>query len=603
MFHLGFNTITSYSKHRQLQEARMARVNRSGRSHPFSGYCVRFSRLVTLAFVVLAPLVVLIYPRTARLEAPAVYAIRDAQIVTGAGKTIAKGTVVFRDGLITGVGENVKIPADARVIDGAGMTVYPGLIDGFTSLGLPAPATPAPAASRQAAVAAAQAGQQPTPEQAHGDPSLSAADQVKPGGSTIEDARAAGLAAALTSPRQGIFPGQSAVINLAGDDSSKLVVRAPVALTVQFSVTAGFSGQYPSSLMGTVSFIRQTFYDAIRYRDEVERYRRVKRGIERSAHNKKLAALQPALRGEMPVLFVANSDGDIRRALMIADEFKLKPIIAGALYGYRVVDMLKARSVPVILSLDFPKRSADLPEDEDEPLRVLRARAEIPKGAAQLSRAGVKFAFTSGTLRPQDFVANVRKAVENGLSKDDAVRALTMNAAEILGAGDQLGSVEVGKIANLVVTTGDLLAKDTKVKHLFIDGVEIELKKPETSPQRGGGRQGAGPGGAVDPSGEWSLTVDTPGGEQAARLSIQKEGDQITGTLSTPLGNVNINTGTINGNEIRLTATIDMGGQSVQATLTGTIEGDSMKGAVVMGSIGSYSFTGNRTPRGGNNEN
>jgi imidazolonepropionase-like amidohydrolase len=561
---------------------------------------------VTLSFVVLVPLGVLIYPRTARLEAPAVYAIRDAQIITGAGKTIAKGTVVFRDGLITGVGENVKIPADARVIDGAGMTVYPGLIDGFTSLGLPAPATPAPAAGgRQAALAAATAGQQPTPEQAHGDPSLSAADQVKPGGSTIEDARAAGVTAALTSPRQGIFPGQSAVINLAGDDASKLVVRAPVALTVQFSVSAGFSGQYPGSLMGTVSFIRQTFYDAIRYRDEVERYRRVKRGVERSAHNKKLAALQPALRGEMPVLFVANSDGDIRRALMIADEFKLKPIIAGALYGYRVVDMLKARSVPVILSLDFPKRSADLPDDEDEPLRVLRARAEIPKGAAQLSRAGVKFAFTSGTLRPQDFVANVRKAVENGLSKDDAVRALTMNAAEILGAGDQLGSVEVGKIANLVVTSGDLLAKETKVKHLFIDGVEIELKKPETSPQRSGpgARQGAGPGGAVDPSGEWSLTVDTPDGEQAARLSIQKEGDQITGTLSTPMGNVNIDTGSINGNEIRLTATIDMGGQSVRATLTGTIEGDSMKGAVVMGSIGSFGFTGSRTPRGGDNEN
>lgn len=581
----------------------MARVNRSRRSHPFSGNRSRFSRLGTFSLVVIAPLVVLIHPRTARLEAPAVYAIRDAQIVTGAGKTIAKGTVVFRDGLITGVGENVKIPADARVIDGAGMTVYPGLIDGFTSLGLPAPATPAPAAGgRQAALAAAQAGQQPTPEQAHGDPSLSAADQVKPGGSTIEDARAAGVTAALTSPRQGIFPGQSAVINLAGDDPSRLVVRAPVALTVQFSVSAGFSGQYPNSLMGAVSFIRQTFYDAIRYRDEVERYRRVKRGVERSPHDKRLAALQPALRGEMPVLFVANSDGDIRRALMIADEFKLKPIIAGALYGYRVVDMLKARSVPVILSLDFPKRSADLPEDEDESLRVLRARAEIPKGAARLARAGLKFAFTSGTLRPQDFIANVQKAVENGLSKDEALRALTINAAEIFGAGDQLGSVEVGKIANLVVTSGDLLAKETKVKHLFIDGAEIELKKPETSPQRGG-RQGAGRGGAVDPSGEWSLTVDTPDGEQAARLSMQKEGDQITGTLSTPMGNVNIDTGSMNGNEIRLTATIDMGGQSVRATLTGTIEGDSMKGTVVMGSIGSFSFTGSRTPRGTDNEN
>jgi imidazolonepropionase-like amidohydrolase len=536
-----------------------------------------------------------------RLDAPAVYAIRDAQIVTGAGKTITKGTVVFRDGLITDVGENVKVPADARVIDGAGMTVYPGLIDGYTSLGLAAPAAAAPAGGgRQAALAAATAGQQPNPEAAHGDPSLSAADQVKPGGSGMEDARAAGVTTALTSPRQGIFPGQSAVINLAGSDPSRLILRAPVAMTVQFSAGAGFFGQYPNSLMGTVAFIRQTFYDAIHYRDEVDRYSRVKRGVERPAYDKKLEALQPALRGEMPVLFVANSDGDIRRALMIAGEFKLKPIIEGALYGYRVAGMLKAKNVPVILSLDFPKRPADLPEDEDEPIRVLRARAEIPKGAAELARAGVKFAFTSGTLRPQDFIANVQKTVENGLSKENALRALTMNAAEILGAADQLGSIEVGKIANLVVTSGDLLAKDTKVKHVFIDGAEIELKKPDPAPQRGGGPGGrpgsSAAGGGIDASGEWTLNVETPGGAQSVRMTLRRDGEMFAGTLVSPMGNVELSNGRVDGNQIRVTGNADMGGQSVQMTITGTIEGDTMRGAVVLGSMGSFDFTGSRVP-------
>lgn len=586
----------------------MANVNRSPGRSPWPARRIRFSRLVTLALIASAGLVMLIQAPAARLEAPAVYAIKDAQIVTGAGKTIAKGTVVFRDGLITAVGENVKIPADARVIDGAGMTVYPGLIDGYTSLGLATPAAPTPAAGggRQAAVAAAAAGQQPSPELAHGDPSNSAADQVKPGGSGMEDARAAGVTTALTSPRQGIFPGQSAVINLAGEEPAKLILRAPFALTVQFSSSGGGFGVYPNSLMGTVAFIRQTFYDAIRYRDEVDRYSRVKRGVERPAYNKKLAALQPALRGEMQVLFVANSDGDIRRALMIADEFKLKPIIEGALYGYRVADMLKAKNVPVILSLDFPKRSADLPEDEDEPLRVLRARAEIPKGAAQLARAGVKFAFTSGTLRPQDFIANVQRAVENGLSRDDALRALTLNAAEIFGTADQLGSVEVGKIANLVVTSGDLLAKDTKVKHVFIDGAEIELKKPDAPAQRGGGpggRPGGQPvGGGVDASGEWTLNVETPGGAQSVRMTLHKDGEMFAGTLVSPMGNVELSNGRVDGNQIRVTGNADMGGQSVQMTITGTIEGDTMRGAVVLGSMGSFDFTGSRAPRGGDNE-
>src|SRR3989442_7642944 len=311
-------------------------------------------------------------------------------------------------------------------------------MDAYTSLGLAAPAqvqTPTGGGGRQAAIAAAAAGAQPSPEARLGDPSLAAADQVKPG-TALEDARSVGVTSALSSPRQGIFAGQSALINLAGEDASKLVLRSPVALTGQFSAGGGFGGGYPSSLMGTVAYIRQSFYDAIHYRDEVERYNRIKRGVNRPEHDKRLAALRPALKGELPVLFVANTDLDIRRALMIADEFKLKPIIAGALYGYRVADMLKAKNVPVILSVDFPKRAADLPDDEDETLRVLRQRAEAPKGAAKLAQAGGKFAFTSGSLRPQDFIANVQRAVENGLSKDEALRALTINAAEIFGAAD-----------------------------------------------------------------------------------------------------------------------------------------------------------------------
>src|SRR5207244_707342 len=128
---------------------------------------------------------------------------------------------------------------------------------------------------RQAAIAAAAAGAQPSPEAHLGDPSLAAADQVKPGAS-FEDSQTVGITSALSSPRQGIFAGQSALINLAGEDAAKLVLRAPVALTVQFSTGGGFGGGYPGSLMGTVAYIRQSFYDAIHYRDEVERYNRVK---------------------------------------------------------------------------------------------------------------------------------------------------------------------------------------------------------------------------------------------------------------------------------------------------------------------------------------
>jgi hypothetical protein len=141
------------------------------------------------------------------------------------------------------------------------------------------------------------------------------------------------------------------------------------------------------------------------------------------------------------------------------------------------------------------------------------------------------------------------------------------------------------------------LSKDAKVRHVFIAGNEIELKKPEAAPMRGGmggGRPGPPTAAAVDPTGTWSLVVQTPQEEINAQLTLAKEGDQITGTLSSHMGNVAIKSGRVNGNQIRLTATIDMGGQSAEAVLTGTIEGDSIRGAIALGAMGSFDFTGTR---------
>src|SRR5689334_20850201 len=192
---------------------KMARLQPSF-SH--NAHTARPYRALLAALMIACAAFILVRPQTTRGYAADAYAIKDAQIITGTGKTIAKGTVVFRNGLITEVGESVKVPGDARIIDGAGLTVYPGLIDAMSNLGLQTqpPQTPAPGQGRQAAIAALAAGQQPNPEAAHGDPSFAAADQVKPNSPGIEDARNAGFTAALSSPRQGIFPGQSAVINL-----------------------------------------------------------------------------------------------------------------------------------------------------------------------------------------------------------------------------------------------------------------------------------------------------------------------------------------------------------------------------------------------------
>ncbi|MGZ8842373.1 MAG: amidohydrolase family protein [Pyrinomonadaceae bacterium] len=422
------------------------------------------------------------------------YAITNARIVPVAGPAIERGTIVIRDGLIAAVGANVSAPAGARVIDGAGLTVYPGLIDANTSLGMPQP-SPAPGAGRgggggggggfggggAAPLASAVNSTQPAGLQ----PEIQAADYLRPGGDQIDGARNAGITTALTAPRTGIFIGQSAVINLAGDSAQEMIVRSPVALHIGFT---SLRGSYPGSLMGVFSAIRQAFLDAQRYDEAQKIYARSPRGVRRPEPDKSLDALIPVLNRQMPVVFHADSQREIERAIGLAQEFKLRGIIAGGEEAWKVADRLRDAQMPVLLSLNFPRRTTAASADADpEPLRILRARVEAPKGAARLAAAKVKFAFQSDAMTSMDdFRGNAGKAVENGLSADEAIRAMTLSAAEILNVADRLGSLEVGKIANLTVVRGNLLDRTTRIAYLFIDGRQIDLRPAgpgQSSPQ------------------------------------------------------------------------------------------------------------------------
>src|SRR5947207_2953991 len=255
------------------------------------------------------------------------YAITNARIVTVAGPTIEKGTVVIRDGLILSVGTNVTAPADARTIDGAGLTVYPGLIDASTNLGMPQPSpTPGVGGGRgggggqfqfpggQSPMASALNSTQPAGLQ----PEIMAADYLRPGGDQIEAERTAGITTALTAPRAGIFIGQSALINLAGNTPQEMIVRSPVALQVGFTPLRG--GGYPGSLMGVFSAIRQMLLDAQRYQETQKIYARSPRGVRRPEQDKSLEALLPVLNRELPVVMHADRERDISRAIDLAIE-------------------------------------------------------------------------------------------------------------------------------------------------------------------------------------------------------------------------------------------------------------------------------------------
>ncbi len=245
------------------------------------------------------------------------------------------------------------------------------------------------------------------------------------------------------------------------------------------------------SLLGTIAFVRQGFLDAAHQQLEKQRYDRAKGNAPRPTYDPSLDALQPALAHTLPVAFDADLAREILRALNMAQEFKLDPVITGAREADQVVNDLKARNARVILNLNFPTRSRALPPDADEPVRELRARAQAPKTAAALEKAGILFAFSSEGLRePRDFVRNAARAVKEGLAPDAALRALTINAARIAGAADRLGSLEKGKIANVVVTDGDLFEDRTRVQHVFVDGRKVDLEPAAPAGRGGRGRGG-----------------------------------------------------------------------------------------------------------------
>lgn len=412
------------------------------------------------------------------------YAITNARIVTVSGPIVERGTVVVRNGLIAAAGADVTAPPDARVIDGTGLTVYPGLIDSYTNLALP-DAAPAPspgggrgggggflAAQVQAPPANSANSTQPPGLQ----PEVMVEDVIRPNGNDLEAARNLGITTALTLPRTGIWMGQSALINLAGDTPQQMIVRSPLAMHVSFIPLR--NGGYPGSLLGVFSALRQMMLDAQRYRDAMQIYERAPRGTRRPDTDRSLAALVPVIEGQMPVVMVANSEREITRALDLGEEFKLRLIIAGG----READLLSARlvkqKVPVLLSLNLPKRTtAALPEADPEPMRVLRERVAAQETAGKLAKAGVRFAFESGSLNNlSELKANVGVTIENGLTAADAVRAFTIWPAEILGVQNQLGSIEPGKIANLTIVRGDLFDRASQITNVFIDGRPVDLR-------------------------------------------------------------------------------------------------------------------------------
>jgi|KBSSwiStaDraftv2_1062776.scaffolds.fasta_scaffold45170_3 amidohydrolase family protein len=523
------------------------------------------------------------------------WALTNARIQTVTKGVIEKGTVIIRKGLIEAVGPAVPVPADARVIDLAGKTVTPGLIDLTSSLGLPAATTPGAGGGAPGGGGAQQA--QAAPRQGLS-PERLIASEIRLTAADVKPLRDGGITAVLVSPSRGLFRGMSALVPLRDDADAGTIIKSQVAEHIGYQ---GGGGGYPQTLLGVIAYQRQALFDAQRQGILQDRYRSNPRGMERPENDPGLDALVGVVRGQTPAFIEAGNENEIRRAVRLAKEFNLKMTVVGATEGWEALDALAGRSA--VVSVNFPApttvtgwsyRLSQRRAPGDSAASAREAQKMIEGNAAALNKAGVRFALASGGSR--EFLPNVRKAVAAGLPAAVALEALTIRAAEIAGVGEMLGSIEAGKIANLVVSNTDMLNDSARVSAVFVDGIRYEVAPPP--PARAGG--GNGPGGAGAPAaqvaGTWAMTLTSPQGPLEITMTLVQNGASFTGTMASTLGSQDISDGQINGRNLTWTSTVQFGGQSITLNYRGEADGNRMTGSAELGSFGSATFTAERKP-------
>jgi hypothetical protein len=422
-------------------------------------------------------------------------------------------------------------------------------------------------------------------------PWVSAADEVKADDRKIETWRSGGFTTALTAPKAGLFPGQGAVIDLAGARPGDLVVKPAATVQVTLNAPGGFFG-FPGSLMGAIAYIKQVYLDEEQDSQAQRIYGSSPRGKERPEYDRVLNALEAASRSGESVLIPANTAPQILRGIVLADKIKARPFLYGAQQAYAVADALAAKKAVALVNAKWPEREKDADPEAEEPLRTLRFRARAPGTPAALAKAGVSFAFYDGGLAaPKDMLKNIKKAIDAGLAPEAALRALTLSPAEIYGVADRLGSIDVGKIANLVVADGDLFSEKTKIKYVFVDGRRFEVKEAEKPKEAPKG----------DLTGKWTITFSTEQGQQQATADLtMASGGNVTGTVTHPFGTSTVTTGYLSGNSFSFTISVDVGAGPQDFTFSGTLEGNTMKGSI-SGPGFSTEFTGTRPGGGGLN--
>jgi len=455
------------------------------------------------------------------------YYLKNCFVVQRPGSLLSGQNVIIKDGFIAAIGADVKPPFDAQFVSVDSMYIYAGFIDAFSNVGVVKPES-------KDRPKLADPGNPPN-DVAGITPQFSSKDAFKSSDKSVGEFRSAGITLANIAPRGLMLPGYSNVLLLGEDSADKLMVKPMSGQTFQLETNRGF---YPSTAIGILAKFRDLYKNSAICGKHDENYKLNPAGLARPDFSAELAALYPVTSKKIPLFFIAQKTKDVHKALALKDELGFDLILTEVKQGWHYLDKIKNSNSQVLLALELPeteknetkteakKDSTTLQanksiekKDADPALENFNKRKEVFLNeylaqAAMFEKYGISFGFSFLNVKAIDIKKNIIKMMEHGLSEQGALAALTTHPAQILGISNVVGTVEKGKLANLVITDKPYFSEKSTIKYVFVDGKKFDYsEKPKKE---------AKPSEAAKFVGTWNYIVEIPGSKQQGQIVITK---------------------------------------------------------------------------------
>lgn len=552
---------------------------------------------IPIALFMLLPLCLLGQDEQVLAPVTRTYAITNVNIVQAPGRKIDMGTVIIKDGLIKAVGKGIAIPAEAIVIKADSMYVYAGFIDGMTRAGVNRP--------KEETRERVKDPGNPTPERAGITPWADVRFSINPSDKALEDLRSVGFTTVQTVPYGNLLPGQAAVILSGGSSADAMLILGRSSM---YSELTGASGVYPATLLGVMATWRDLYRKAVQAKSYDGMYASNRSGLERPVSDRNLEAMYPVIDQRMPVIFKSEQLLDVNHALTLKKDLGFSTVLADVKQAWPIVNTIKASGAKVFLSIDLPEEvKKDDKKKDDKKDASVSAAAQAEKEAlekrktesiqaytAQASvfeKAGVPFGFSTMSAKTKDIPANLRRMIAAGLTEDAALAALTVAPATLLGLSDRMGTIDNGKMANLVISDKSYFHEKAKVRYVFVDGVMYKMDVKETKK--------SDPNAKVEIEGSWSTVTESPQGKAEGKLTFKKEGSNYSGKVSGGRmpAPVDLTEVSLDGNTLTFKYSMTFGTNAVTITGEVTVEGDSFKGTVSFGQNRTAPIEGTKDPK------